>query len=218
MSEENEIIKENFLTVEESKNEIRENSIGVLAVNTNLDNTLNIAHQSIVEKASEQINDKAKIDKKAKTLTELVDKKFAVDAETKNVEIEEQDVNNKAKKKELRNRLIVLRNEAKRIKKEQKNLNKQQRIEHKNATKAALWETYGKALTELGYDYVPNKLTLAILMFLVGAKAFINGMNKIGNALVKCLKWAFVIGFILVIVFSIPASRQWILNVLGFIK
>lgn len=101
------------------------------------------------------------------------------------------------------------------MKREQKQQNREQKAEHKARNKAAKWEQYKDKLTKMNYTYVPNAFILAMLLFFDGLKSFIDGLGTLSTAIVKALKWVLLIGAILIVLFSIPVTREWIINLLN---
>lgn len=186
--------------------------------NVNTSKVLGNVKEDILQGAKEKLDNQKTKDKHSKKLAEVADTAIEAEIEIERLKVSKQQAQNKADKKKIENDLYVLRQEHIRNKKEQQALNKEQRLEHRKQTKEKKWETYGKSLEQLGYDYVPNAVVLAIIMFLVGTKAFFNGISKTGDAMVKALKWIFIVIAILATILIIPVTREWIFSLLGFIK
>lgn len=174
--------------------------------------------RSIVDKAMPKINDKKLVDKHAKKLAENADEAIKTELETQELEIKKKDTSNKITRKEIANKLYVLKQEGKRIKKEQHHLNKQQKEEHRRDNNNTYWENHGSTLTEYKMHKGSNRIFCNVLLFLDGVKGFFNGLNKVSNAFVKALKWVIIVGVILAIIMSIPITRNWLLGILGFLK
>lgn len=170
---------------------------------------------NILKKAQEKISDEKIVDKHAENLKKVADEALRVQAEQASLTVQEQEANNKVRKQEIKNKLIVLKAEAERLKKEQKQLNKEQKADHKRRNKEAKWELYKDKLTKMKYSYVPNTFVLAMLLFFDGVRSFFDGLGTVSTAIVKAFKWVFLIGAILIVLFSIPVTREWILNLLS---
>ena len=170
--------------------------------------------QKVLQRAQEKINSDKILEKHASKIAKITDKAMAVDAERAALNVDKQDAANKVEKQEIKNRLIVLKAEAERLKKEQNQLSREQRSDHKARNKAAKWELYKDKLAKMGYAYVPNAFILSMLLFFDGLKSFFNGVETVSTAIVKALKWGLLIGAILIVLFSIPVTREWILNFL----
>lgn len=170
---------------------------------------------NILEKAKVKITDEKIVEKHAENLADIADKALEVQAETASLKVQEQEADNKVRKQEIRNKLIVLNAEAARLKREQKQFNKEQKADHKARNKQAKWELYKDKLTKMKYSYVPNAFILSMLLFFDGVKSFFDGLGTVSTAIVKALKWVILVGLILVVLFSIPVTREWIINLLS---
>lgn len=171
--------------------------------------------QEVLRRAQEKINSEKILEKHASKIAKLTDKAMAVDAERAALNVQQQDADNKAEKQEIKNRLIVLKAEAARLKKEQKQLDREQRADHKARNKAAKWEMYKDKLEKMGYSYVPNIIILSMLLLFDAIKSFFDGVGAVSTAAVKALKWVLLIGAILVVLFAIPVTREWIIKLLS---
>lgn len=178
---------------------------------------LNDTKKSIVDQAIPLINDDKVIKKHAKKLSENADKGIAVELKSQELEIKKKDASNKITKKEIANKLYILKQEGKRIKKQQKHLKKQQKEEFKRENNETYWNNHCDTLTEYKMHKGSNRIFCTILLLLDGLKGFFNGLNKVSNALVKALKWILIIGGIITVLMSIPVTRNWLLGILGFI-
>ena len=69
--------------------------------------------------------------------------------------------------------------------------------------------------SKMKYSYVPNAFILSMLLFFDGVKSFFDGLGTVSTAIVKALKWVILVGLILVVLFSIPITREWIINLLS---
>lgn len=166
----------------------------------------------ILEKAKEKISDEKIVDKHAENLKRVADEALRVQAEQASLTVQEQEADNKVRKQEIRNKLIVLKAEAQRLEKEQKQLNAEQKADHKRRNKEAKWELYKDKLTKMKYTYVPCAFVLAMLLFFDGVRSFFDGVGTVSTAIVKACKWLFVIGAILIVLFSISVTRNWLIN------
>ena len=171
--------------------------------------------QKVLQRAQEKINSEKILEKHASKIAKITDKAMLVDAERAALNVDKQDANNKVEKQEIKNRLIVLKAEAKRLKKEQRQLNIEQKADHKARNKAAKWEIYKGKLEKMKYNYVPNVFILSMLLFFDGVKSFFDGLGTVSTAIVKAFRWIILIGAILIVLFSIPVTREWILNLLN---
>ncbi len=190
---------------------------GIMASDT-LAEALMTSKNNIAQKASEQINDRKIIDKHAKDMAEVVDKGIKVSIETQNLEVEKRNANNKATKKEIENQLFVLKEEAKRLKKEQQHLSALQKEEQKKENDRVYWANHGSTLTQYHMHEGSNRVFCNILLWLDGVKGFITGLGKVSTALLSALKWVLIAGGILAILNIIPVTREWLANLLGFMK
>lgn len=179
---------------------------------------INHTKDEILEKAEQKIKQDKIINKHASKLSEVADNLMKVETEKAAIEVQKKDASNKAEKQEIENRLIILRNEAKRLRKAEKHKNKLQNIEIKAEKKQKQWEMLKSTLQPLGYDYVPNFIALHILLALVGLKAFFNGVGEVGTAVLKGFKWFLIIGLVIAIVMIIPVTRTGVLELLGFLR
>ena len=171
--------------------------------------------KDILNKAKEKISDEKIVDKHAESLKNIADKALEAQAELASLTVQEQEADNKVRKQEIRNKLIVLKAEAQRLEREQKQLNKEQKADHIKRNKEAQWELYKNKLEKMKYSYVPNKVVLWILLFTDGARSFFNGLGTISTAIVGALKWVLIGGAILIVLFSIPVTREWLINLLS---
>ena len=170
--------------------------------------------QDILNKAKEKISSEKLTDKHAENLAKIADKALVVDAEKASLRVEEQEADNKVRKQEIRNRLIVLKAEAIRLQKEQEQLNKEQKADHKKRNKDAKWELYKDKLTKMKYSYVPCGFVLAMLLFFDGVRSFFDGINTVSTAIVKALKWVVIFGVLSAVIYSVPILREWATKIL----
>lgn len=171
--------------------------------------------QDILERAQKKISSEKIVDKHAENLKKVADKALEVDAERASLTVQEQEADNKVRKQEIRNKLIVLKAEAKRLEKEQKQLNREQKADHKARNKQAKWELYKDKLEKMHYSYVPNIFVLSMLLFFDGVRSFFDGLGTVSTAIVKALKWVLLFGAIFIVLFSIPVTRDWLTNLLS---
>lgn len=187
----------------------------VVSSNGNFTAVVGGVQQDILERAQKKISSEKIVDKHAESLKKVADDALRVQAEQASLTVQEQEADNKVRKQEIRNKLIVLKAEAKRLKKEQEQLNKEQKAEHKARNKQAKWELYKDKLQKMGYSYVPNVFILSMLLFFDGIKSFFNGVEAVSTAAVKALKWVLLIGAIMIALFAIPVTRDWLINLLS---
>lgn len=199
-----------LLVVKTENHEIAERT--VVSPNGNFSAVVGGVQQDILERAKEKISDEKIVDKHAENLKKVADKALEVDAERASLTVQEQEADNKVRKQEIKNKLIVLKAEAKRLEKEQEQLNREQKADHKRRNKEAKWELYKDKLEKMHYTYVPCAFVLAMLLFFDGVRSFFDGLGTVSTAIVKALKWVLLIGAILIVLFSIPITRDWLIN------
>lgn len=187
----------------------------VVLPNGNFTAVVGGVQQDILEKAKKKISSEKIVDKHAESLKNIADQALKVEAEQASLKVQEQDADNKVRKQEIKNKLIVLNAEAKRLNKEQKQLNKEQRADHKARNKQAKWELYEDKLKRMKYSYVPNIIVLWILLFFDGVRGFFEGLGTVSTAIVKAARWIAIIGAILIVIYSIPVTREWITKFLS---
>lgn len=174
--------------------------------------------KNIVEKALPIINDERIVKKHAKKLAENADEGIKVELETQELEIKKKHATNRVTRKEISNRLYILRQEAKRIKKEQAHLNDQQKEEHRMKNEEIYWKNHGETLAEYKMRKGSNRLFCNILLWLDGVKGFLTGLGKVSTALIGALKWILIVSAVLIVMLIIPVTREWLLDILGFIN
>lgn len=199
--------------VKTEEHEIADNS--QVSANVDFGAVVGGVQQDILEKAKKKIASDKIVEKHSESLKNIADKALEVKAEQASLKVQEQEADNKVRKQEIRNKLIVLKAEAKRLEKEQKQLNKEQKADHKARSKQSKWELYEDKLTRMKYSYVPNIFVLSMLLFFDGVRSFFDGLGTVSTAIVKALKWILLIGAILILLFSIPITRNWITNLLS---
>ena len=187
----------------------------VVSPNGNFTAVVGGVQQDILERAQKKISSEKIVDKHAENLKRVADKALEVDAERASLTVQEQEADNKVRKQEIRNKLIVLKAEAKRLEKEQKQLNREQKADHKARNKQAKWELYKDKLEKMHYSYVPNVFVLSMLLFFDGVRSFFDGLGTVSTAIVKALKWVLLFGAIFIVLFSIPVTRDWLTNLLS---
>ena len=168
--------------------------------------------KDITTDAIEDINKRKFIKKHSRNLAKISDEALGVEIETQKLRVASNNVNNKVRKQEIKNRLIELKTQAIQLKKEQKQTLKEQKADHKKRNKSILWETYAGKLESMGYDYVPNKFVLKMLLACDGVKSFFDGLGKISTAMLKCFKWIIILGLIIAVIMLIPVTRNYILG------
>lgn len=206
---------DNFNNFEAENSKPIQNQINSLANPKDFNKVLEGVQKKILEEASKKISSKDIVEKHAESLKEMADKAIQVDAEKASLIVAQQDADNKVEKQKIKNQLIELNAEAKRIAREQKQLNKEQKADHKARNKQAKWNIYKDKLEKMKYSYVPNPFVLSMLLFFDGVRSFFDGLGTVSTAIVKALKWFILCGAILIVLFSIPVTREWIINFLG---
>lgn len=194
----------------ENKEEVAEYKPDALSANDVVGNT----QQEILKRAKDKIKSEKILEKHASRIAKITDKAIGVDAERAALNVEKQDAANKVEKQEIKNRLIVLKAEATRLRKEQAQLNREQKADHKARRKKQKWDLYSGKLTKMGYSYVPNVFILSMLLFFDGVKSFFDGVGKVSTSFVVAMKWVLIVGAILIVLFSVPVTREWITNLL----
>lgn len=208
--------------IEQSSNEmvsVDEKSSQIISAtiyNNDFKSAVGDTQRKIIEKAKEKINDEKMIEKHSENIKKITDKALEVEAEQQNLVIEEVNADNKVKAQAIKNRLIVLKAEAKRLKREEKQKSKEQKAEYTKRNKEAKWELYKDKLTRMKYDYVPNAFVLSMLLFFDGIVGFFNGVGASSTALVKALKWVLLALVVIIVLMAIPVTREWLLSILQF--
>ncbi len=206
---------DSFKSMETANSKPIQNQNNSLANPKDFNKVLEGVQKKILEEASKKISSKDIVEKHAESLKEMADKAIQVDAEKASLIVAKQDADNKVEKQKIKNQLIELNAEAKRIAREQKQLNKEQKADHKARNKQAKWDIYKDKLEKMKYSYVPNPFVLSMLLFFDGVRSFFDGLGTVSTAIVKALKWFILCGAILIVLFSIPVTREWIINFLG---
>lgn len=183
-----------------------------------VENAVDNVKGKIINEALIKVDNKHSIDKHAKKLADVADEALRADVEKESLKVEKTKADNKVEKQEIRNRLIELKTETKRLKKEHKQILKEQKAEHKKRNKDILWEVYKGKLEKMKYDYVPNIVILKMLLCIDGIVSFFDGVGKISTAIMKAIKWLIIIGIVIGVLMIVPVTREWALNLLGFIK
>lgn len=179
-----------------------------------VDNVVENVQQKVLGLAKEKINSEKILDKHADNIAKITNRAMEVDAERVSLSVEQQDADNKVRKQEIKNKLIVLKAEANRLWKEQKQLNKEQKEAHKARNKQSKWDIYKDKLEKMHYSYVPNSFILSMLLFFDGIRSFFDGLGTVSTAIVKAFKWIIFFGIIFIVLFAIPVTRDWIINLL----
>lgn len=169
-----------------------------------LTETENADIQSVAENTESEKNDGEE--------SKLADELRKAEEERENLRVQKEQADNKIRKQEIKNDLIVLKAKAIRLKREQRQLIKEQKIDHKVRNKEARWQLHKDSLTQMKYTYVPNLIILYVLLFINGVTGFFKGLRAVNPTLLKVIRWMVVIGIILAILFSIPSTNQWLRN------
>ena len=109
--------------------EKRENQTGLALAD--MGGTIGDVKRKIIQKAADKIHDKKIIEKHSENIARISDRALEVEAEKQRLIVEEVNADNKVVAQEIKNRLIVLKAEAKRLKAEQKQLDKDQKAEYR---------------------------------------------------------------------------------------
>lgn len=195
---------------------VKREDADAVALSTGVGGAIDEVKQKILKRAAGKVQDERLIEKHSTTLAEISDRALEVEAEKQRLIVEQVNADNKVVAQEIKNRLIVLRSEAKRLKAEQKQLDKAQKAAHKKMNKDALWEVYGEKLAKMKYAYVPNPFVLCMLLFFDGVVGFFNGVGAISTSIVKALKWVLLSGIAFGVLMAIPATREWLLALMQF--
>jgi hypothetical protein len=163
-----------------------------------------------------KVDNEKSINKHSDELKKVANDAIKADIEKARLKVEQTNANNKAEKQKIKNELIILKTEAIRLKREKKQILKEQKDEHRKRNKDALWATYEKKLTKMGYGYVPNIFVLKMLLVIDGIVSFFEGIGKISTSIMKAIKWLLIIGAIFGILMIFPSTQSWILQLLGF--
>lgn len=213
LAEANEI-KENINN--ENSIEVFSESKNAIGFNTSVEETLGNVKSKILSNAEDKINDEKIIEKHSKKLAENADEAIAVELDKQSLENEKKKADNKATKKEIKNRLFVLKQEAKRLKKEQRHLNILQKQEQKKESDKTYWQNHGDTLAQYKMHEGSNRIFCEILLWLDGIKGFINGLGSLSTAIINALKWIILGGLAFIVIMIIPNLREWFLTLLGF--
>lgn len=197
---------------------IRQENSSQTELGTGVVKAVDNVKDKITNEALVKVDNRHSIDKHAKKLADVADKALRADIDKEDLKVEKTKAENKAKKQEIKNRLIALKTEAKRLKREHKQILKEQKADHKKRNKDILWETYKDKLEKMKYTYVPNIVILKMLLGIDGIVSFFEGVGKISTAIMKAIKWLIFIGIAIGVLMVIPTTRNWILNLLGFVK
>lgn len=170
----------------------------------------------IIDKAFDKIDNDKIIDKHADKLAEIADQSLQADTEKERLKVEQSKADNKAEKQRIKNELIELKTNAIKLKRERKQALKEQRANHKKRNDDIAWEKYKDKLEKMKYTYVPNMFILRMLLFFDGIVGFFNGVGEVSKSIMKALRWFIIIAIILIVIFIIPVTRNWFINLLGF--
>lgn len=202
---------------EHQQEEPLNNEIATIDFYGTVGEAVNTVEGKIVEGATKKVNNEKFISKHSKNIAKVSDRAIRVATDEQKLRVERKNAENKVNRQEIKNRLIELKTEALKLKREQKQLLKEQKAEHKKRDKDAQWELYKDKLTKMKYTYVPNKFTLKMLLFFDSIVSFFNGVGAVSTAIMKALKWILLLVAVLLVLLIIPATRQWIFELLGFI-
>lgn len=187
-----------------------------ISMHNDVGETISEVKQKIMQKAADKIQDDRIIERHSENIAKISDRALEVETEKQRLIVEQVNADNKVVEQEIKNRLIVLKAEAKRLLAEQKQLDKEQKAEHKKRNKDAKWQMYGEKLTKMKYNYVPNPFVLGMLLFFDGVKGFFDGVGSVSTAIVKAFKWILLFGVAVGTLMAIPVTREWLLTLLQF--
>lgn len=176
------------------------------------------AAKASMDEARGLVTDKKKVSKRAKDLANIADDMIENQLDTERLKNEKAASKNKVERAQIANALYEAKQNGIRLRKEAKHQSKMQKERHKAERKKAYWESHKAVLEKYGMQEGSNIIACEILLFLDGIKAFFLGLAKVSDALVKALKYILIIGGITAVLMIIPVTRNWILNLLGFIK
>lgn len=187
-----------------------------ISMHNGVGETISEVKQKIMQKAADKIQDDRIIERHSENIAKISDRALEVETEKQRLIVEQVNADNKVVEQEIKNRLIVLKAEAKRLLAEQKQLDKEQKAEHKKRNKDAKWQMYGEKLTKMKYNYVPNPFVLGMLLFFDGVKGFFDGVGSVSTSIVKAFKWILLFGVAVGTLMAIPVTREWLLTLLQF--
>lgn len=180
---------------------------------------LNETALDIVARARERIRGgKASIERHARSLERNANDRISNEIERQSVENARKKAGNEIDRKALANELYRIKEESRRLREEQRHLTQMQRQEQRLAKRKAYWEAHKETLEQYGMHEGSSRIACEILLWLDGVKGFFVGLSKVSDAIVKALKWILIVGLITGVLMAIPATREWILTLLGFIK
>lgn len=190
-----------------------------------VENNVSLAAPAVMEAAKASmdearglVTDKKKVSKRAKDLANIADDMIENQLDTERLKNEKAASKNKVERAQIANALYEAKQNGIRLRKEAKHQSKMQKERHKAERKKAYWESHKAVLEKYGMQEGSNIIACEILLFLDGIKAFFLGLAKVSDALVKALKYILIIGGITAVLMIIPVTRNWIFNLLGFIK
>ena len=176
------------------------------------------AAKAAMDKAEGLVNDPKSIDKHAKDLSDIAHDMIENQLETEHLKNARAASENKVARKQIENDLYEAKQKGIRLRKEAKHESKLQRARHKEEIKAEYWAAHKDTLTQYGLHEGSSRVACEILLWLDGVKGFFNGLSKVSDAIVKALKWILIAGGVIAALMIIPATRNWLLALLGFIK
>ena len=215
--EETKEVEEVESVVEQVEETPKQNSLTTQEQGIQVNLAVGSVKEKIVGGALTQVNNSKSINKHSNELTKVANDAIKADIEKERLKVEHTNANNRAEKQEIKNKLIELKTEAKRLKREEKQILKEQKEEHKKRSADILWARYEKKLTKMKYSYVPNKVVLTMLLFFDGVAGFFTGLGQVSNAIMKAIKWFLIIGITLSGLLIVPSTREWLLELMGFI-
>lgn len=187
-------------------------------VSTPVADALQGSVEKIVTEAQKKVGDKKTIDKNAKALADVAQERLTNEIDRQRVENARKAADNKIDRKTLANELYKIKQESKRLKKEQRHLSAMQKQRHEQDRSAAYWGEHSETLLQYGMKQGSSRIACNILLWLDGVKSFFTGLGKVSDAIVKALKWVLIIGGVVAVLMIVPVTRNWLLELLGFIK
>lgn len=176
------------------------------------------AAKASMDEARGLVTDKKKVSKRAKDLANIADDMIENQLDTERLKNEKAASKNKVERAQIANALYEAKQNGIRLRKEAKHQSKMQKERHKAERKKAYWQAHEETLKQYGLREGSSKVACEIIRFLDGVKGFFNGLSKVSDAIIKALKYILIIGGITAVLMIIPVTRNWILNLLGFIK
>lgn len=189
------------------------------------DSTPNLAAPAVTEvaqqsmaKAKSMVNDPKNIARHANDLAKVANDLINNQIDTQRLKNEKDAAKNKVERKNIANALYKARQEGIRLRKEAKHQSKMQKERHRLERQKLFWDAHKDTLEQYKMHEGSPRIACEILLWLDGAKGFFNGIGKVSDSILKALKWVLIFGGAFGVLMIFPATRNWILSILGFIK